>query len=471
MPQEVALVNTDSISPLARDAEDSGALESSEDSRTCSENGGRKSFWRKMLATMGPGLMVCFADTDGSCLLTAADSGSQWRYKLLLLQVILVPILFFAQELTVRLALSTGKGLTGLLRHEMGPRWAWAVAVPLLFDAFLALISEINVTAQTMEACWGVHAYITSTLFVLCLLGLALTGSYKIAERVGLAMGVLQVAFFGTMFLTGPKGSEVWNDLWSFPLGDPSYVKLVTANIGAVIMPWMLAYQQTALCQKGVTEEHDPDDLLIERIDTGLGSVLTQAVMAAMLVQAASSPLVKGQTIQTIDQLVPIFTDAMGNETAAKLLLTFAVVGACVVAAIVVTLCGAWALEEALGSDQAQAQQAVRVWNGNVKQYIVETVKDRPTFYIAYATTCIVAWFLSVATPSFADSLTGVTTQFLNGLLMPPVIFALWYLAAYKLPEDTRLSPCYKWFLFVVFGLCSGFCLVSIPFAIEDATN
>ena len=25
--------------------------------------------------------MVCFADTDGSCLITAADSGSEWRYK------------------------------------------------------------------------------------------------------------------------------------------------------------------------------------------------------------------------------------------------------------------------------------------------------------------------------------------------------------------------------------------------------
>ena len=30
---------------------------------------------------------VCLADTDGACLLTAAESGSQERYKLLALQV------------------------------------------------------------------------------------------------------------------------------------------------------------------------------------------------------------------------------------------------------------------------------------------------------------------------------------------------------------------------------------------------
>merc|ERR1719230_760493 len=71
--------------------------------------GAPKGLCKRALLTMGPGLMVCFADTDGSCLLTAADSGSKWDYKLLLLQVVLIPTLYFAQELTVRIALGRGK--------------------------------------------------------------------------------------------------------------------------------------------------------------------------------------------------------------------------------------------------------------------------------------------------------------------------------------------------------------------------
>ena len=43
----------------------------------------KPNFFVRLLMTMGPGLMVCFADTDGSCLITAADSGSNWRYELL----------------------------------------------------------------------------------------------------------------------------------------------------------------------------------------------------------------------------------------------------------------------------------------------------------------------------------------------------------------------------------------------------
>lgn len=81
----------------------------------------KPNFFVRLFMTMGPGLMVCFADTDGSCLITAADSGSNWRYellgrkcpsfqifslsnqvqlRLLLLQFILIPILFFAQALS-----------------------------------------------------------------------------------------------------------------------------------------------------------------------------------------------------------------------------------------------------------------------------------------------------------------------------------------------------------------------------------
>lgn len=427
----------------------------------------RKSFLKRVLSTMGPGLMVCFADTDGSCLITAADSGSKWRYKLLFLQIILVPILYCAQELTVRLALCTEKGLCALLRQEAGPRWAWAVAVPLLADACLALISEINVIGQTLLVCWDVPTFISNTVVIIFLMTLALSGSYAVAEKVGLAMGSLQVLFFITMFMNHPNGSDVWRDMWTFPLSQPSYIKLVTANIGAVIMPWMLSYQQSALVQKGLAGEHDPDSLAIERIDTAFGSVLTQGVMAAVLVTVASSWVVSGSDISNVGQLLDVFTSTTGNRLAAKFLLTFGVCGACLVAAIVVTMCGAWALEEALGHEfHPQVNGHLSLWN-RMKQ----AVRERPAFYVAYSGTCLGAWFLTEAAPDFAINLTGVWTQFINGLLMPPTVFALWYLSAYKLPEEHRLTSIRKWVLFVVFGCCSAFCLASIPFAIKDAVS
>ncbi|MDQ1564667.1 MAG: hypothetical protein QOI14_1618, partial [Actinomycetota bacterium] len=77
------------------------------------------------LAVAGPGLVVMFADTDAGSLITSAQSGATWGYTLLSAQLILIPIVFIVQELTVRLGLVTGKGHGELIRERFGIGWAW----------------------------------------------------------------------------------------------------------------------------------------------------------------------------------------------------------------------------------------------------------------------------------------------------------------------------------------------------------
>ena len=62
----------------------------------------------RFLAVLGPGLVVMLADTDVGSIITAGQSGVQWGYRLLLVQIILMPILYMVQELTVRLGIFTG---------------------------------------------------------------------------------------------------------------------------------------------------------------------------------------------------------------------------------------------------------------------------------------------------------------------------------------------------------------------------
>src|SRR5271166_4132589 len=55
--------------------------------------------WRQMLVTFGPGLVVMLADTEVGSVITATQSGAKWGYRLLLLQVLVVPLLYTVQEL------------------------------------------------------------------------------------------------------------------------------------------------------------------------------------------------------------------------------------------------------------------------------------------------------------------------------------------------------------------------------------
>ena len=71
----------------------------------------------------------------------------------------------------------------------------------------------------------------------------------------------------------------------SIPYADRNYLYLVAANIGAVIMPWMVFYQQSAIADKGLQPRH----FRAARIDTALGAVLTQLIMASVLIAVAAT--------------------------------------------------------------------------------------------------------------------------------------------------------------------------------------
>ena len=100
--------------------------------------------WKTFFAVLGPGLVVMLADTDVGSIITAAQSGVQWGYSLLLLQAILMPILYVVQELTVRLGIFTGKGHGELIRETFGPLWAWVSVAGLGVATVGALLTEFS---------------------------------------------------------------------------------------------------------------------------------------------------------------------------------------------------------------------------------------------------------------------------------------------------------------------------------------
>src|SRR5271165_2024361 len=76
------------------------------------------------IAVWGPGLLVMLADTDAGNFLTGAQARPM-GYRLLPLLLLLAPMLYMVQELTVRLGLFTGRGHGELICERFGVGWAW----------------------------------------------------------------------------------------------------------------------------------------------------------------------------------------------------------------------------------------------------------------------------------------------------------------------------------------------------------
>lgn len=143
----------------------------------------------------GPGLIVMLADTDAGCLITAAQSGAQWGYTMILPQILLIPVLYFAQEMTVRLGIVTKKGHGELIREYFGKKWAWISAGTLAISAIGALLTEFVGIAGVGEM-FGISKWITIPIATVLLIAIAFSGSYRRVEKVGVMIGLAELAFF-----------------------------------------------------------------------------------------------------------------------------------------------------------------------------------------------------------------------------------------------------------------------------------
>ncbi|TWE11361.1 NRAMP family divalent metal transporter [Rudaeicoccus suwonensis] len=392
-----------------------------------------------LLAIWGPGLIVMLADTDAGCLITAAQSGAQWGYSMVLPQVVLIPILYMAQEITVRLGIVTGKGHGALIREYFGPRWAWLSGSTLFISAIGALLTEFVGVAGVGEL-FGVSKWITVPVATAFLIGIAMTRSYRRVERIGIAVGLAELAFIPAMILAHPKMHDLLKGLHTVPLGHSSYVFLLAANVGAVIMPWMIFYQQSAVVDKGLKKSA----IRAARRDTAVGSVLTQGIMIVVIIAFAATVYASGHgsmSLNTVGQLAGGLAPYIGS-TEAKVMVGAAILGGALVAALVVSLAGSWGLAEVIG------------WKHSLNAPIS---RQNWKFYFVYAMSHIVGAALVLA--SFNLVRLAVDVEVMNALMLPLVLGFLLLLEAKALPSEFRMRGAYRF-------INTGLCLVVIVFGL-----
>ncbi|WP_298423842.1 divalent metal cation transporter [Rhodoblastus sp.] len=401
----------------------------------------RGSRLRNFLAVAGPGLVVMLADTDAGSVITAAQSGAAWGYRLLWLQIALIPVLYVVQELTVRLGLVSGQGHAELIEKHFGRFWAWFSVLTLLVSCAGALLSELAGLAG-VGALMGLSAPLTMFLVAAALLIMAYTHSYLTVERIAMGVGAFELVFLVVAILARPDPAMLAAQAIDIPFSDPKYLYLVAANIGAVIMPWMVFFQQSAVVEKKLTVEN----LGAARLDTFLGSILTQVIMAAILVATAATLGASGKSgeLDTVEQIAEAITPFLGGF-AGKLLFGLGLSGAALVAAIVVTVTAARTLGEIL----------------KVNCSLDHSPREAPWFYGAY-TVVLIGCAAIVASGANLVSL-SVGVQVMNTLLLPTVLGFL-YLLARRLPEPYRLKGGYA-------ALCAAIIVVSAGFGVYSGVS
>ncbi len=388
---------------------------------TGTQSGGsrRRLRWLWIAGVVGPGVMVMLADTDVGSIVTAAKSGASWGYRLLPLQIVLIPVLYVVMELTARLGIATGKGHAELIAERFGRRWAMLSVSALLISTTGALVTEFAGIAG-VAAIVGLPAAIVVPAAAAFLALVVVSGTYRRVELIGIGLGLFELAFVLAAVLARPDaGALVGSVASGQPLGNTAYLSLVAANVGAVVMPWMVFYQQAAIVDKGLVHK----DLRGARVDTALGAVATQVVMMAVLV-AAGATLFNHHTgpLNSVGQISKALTPSLG-AVGGRVAFVLGTSGAALVAGIVVSLAASWAFAEMAGTPRSLNQR----------------VRQAPLFYGVYFGSLAAAAALVLVSPSLVGL--AVAVEIVNSLLLPIVLCFLVALAWTALPAPYRLRP------------------------------
>ncbi|WP_052471545.1 NRAMP family divalent metal transporter [Apilactobacillus kunkeei] len=385
-----------------------------------------KGFWlelKKWLIVIGPGLIVMLADTDAGCLITAAQSGASYGYSMILPQLLLIPILFMVQEMTVRLGIVTKKGHGELIREYFGKFWAYVSAITLMISTIGALLTEFIGIAGVGEL-FGISKWITVPLSMFVLILIAFLGSYRRVEKIGIIFGLFELTFIIGIFMVHPNMDSIMTGIQSIPIHDDGYVYLVAANVGAVIMPWMIFYQQSAVVDKGLKRHM----IKKEQTDTMVGTFITQGIMIGFIVLFAATVFHSklNATEETVGDLVTSIGRYIGMAPA-KAIMGSSILGGALVAAIVVVLAGTWGMTEVLD------------WKHSLNERIN---RSNLGFYSMYSLVLIVSALLVLFNEDLVSI--AITVEVINALMVPIVLGFLLMLETKALPDRYKMKGIYK---------------------------
>jgi Mn2+/Fe2+ NRAMP family transporter len=366
----------------------------------------------RLLRALGPASIVMLADVDAASVLTAAKAGTDFGYAILLPLVVLIPVLYFVQEMTARLAIGTGLGHAELIRERYGFRWAGlAVGTMVLIDvlAYVAEFAGIVLGASLV----GVSAIAAVAGALVFHSAMVLTRSYRRFERITIALSLALFAFVGLAFLAHPEPAAVLGGLSpAQPFGQPGYLQLVVATIGAVVMPWMLFYQQAATVNKGLGR----GDLGGARAETFIGAIASELLMAVVVIAAAAAAASGGAVATSAGGLALPAGLAILASGWARILIAIGMVGAGLLAAVVISLSSAWAWAELFH------------WPHSLNL----PVRAAPAFYLVYLVEVIPAAIVALV----AQNLVNVV---IDAMILNVVVLAIPLAFLVRLSSDQEL--------------------------------
>ena len=375
-----------------------------------------------MLAGLGPGIITMVADNDAGGISTYAQTGSKTGFHLLWIFLLLVPMAYYVQEMTVRLGAVTKRGHAEAIFDGFGKFWGWFSIFDLAVINWLTIVTEFIGMTQAMSI-FNIPAWVTCLGVTVLMTVIVISGRYWTFEKITLVFCLFNLVYIPAAFWAMKTGnvSEGWLAVGKgfvpslqtgAGLGGVALITLVMANIGTTITPWQIFFQQSAVVDKGM----DIHDIKFGKIDTFVGAVLTCVVAAFIIIATAGvfyyNPggiISIESAAQTAEKMPAVMPAGTHWGQWARVLFAIGLFDAGLLGALCISLSTSWALGEVFG------------WAHSLNK----SVREAPWFYFAYVGMLLLAGIVSVVASIEVQNAITIFVQVIAVTLLPAALVFL----------------------------------------------
>ena len=394
------------------------------------------------LAVMGPGIITSNVDNDAGGIATYSMAGAHFGNNLLWTLIPVMAALIIIQEMSARMGVVTGKGLSDLIRERFGVR----ITVYLLFGIFVTnlgnVIAEFAGVASSLEI-FHVSKFISVPLSAVIVWLLVVKGNYRSVEKVFLFACLFYVTYIISGILAKPDWAAIGTSLVRPSLSfSPGQLGMVIGLVGTTIAPWMQFYLQASIVEKNIAVK----DYKHSRLDVIIGSFIVTIVAGFIILTCAATLFKAGVRVETAADAALALKPLAGKYCSA--LFAFGLLNASLFAASILPLSTAFLVCEGMG------------WENGVNKKFSEA----PQFYGLYSFLVFLgaAVILLPRIPLFRVML---ISQVVNGIVLPVVlIFMLILVNSRKLMGTHKNGRVYNilcWITVAVLVVLTGAYILS----------
>jgi Mn2+/Fe2+ NRAMP family transporter len=401
----------------------------------------RRSLWRIIgffFILMGPGIITSNVANDASGITTYSLAGSEFGQRLIWSLIPIMIALIVIQEMSARMGVVTGKGLSDLIREKFGAKITFYLMIGMFLTNLGNVIAQFAGLAAGMEI-FGVHKFISVPISAFLVWWMVVKGTYKSVEKVFLVACVFYIAYVVTGIIVKPDWGHVTERLLHPQLSlHPPEMTMVIALVGTTIAPWTQFYLQATMVEKGVKVE----EYKFARFDVVMGSVIAQIVAFFIILVCAETLFRNGIHIETAKEAALALKPLAGKYC--TYLFAFGLVNASLLAASVLPLSTTYLICEGLG------------WEVGIDKKFVEA----PQFYGFYSLMIFLGAGI-ILYPDIPLIRIMYISQVINGMVLPFIlIFMLLLINDKKLMAGHTNGPLFNTITWITTIVMIGFTLL-----------